>query len=123
MTDDIEEKKDTKFKPGQSGNLNGRPKGTLSSNKISEEDREYFGADSRKFLERALLRAKTWEEGLKIAKELRALQHATLQAVHTRTDETHTILLRWSNPEEVPTNESRIITIEGVVNDDTKEDN
>lgn len=106
---------DTQFKPGQSGNPAGRPKGsktrqTLQS-KISEEDRDYFGYDSRKFLERALLRASTWEEGLKIARELRALQHASLQAVQTKTDTTHTITLRWSTPEELPSNEKSMIEL------------
>ena len=102
----------TQFKPGTSGNLSGRPKKrqTLAS-KISEEDRDYFGYDSRKFLERALLRASTWEEGLKIAKELRALQHASLQAIQTKTDTTHTITLRWSTPEELPSNEKSMIEL------------
>jgi len=102
----------TQFKPGESGNLAGRPKKrqTLSS-KISEADRDYFGYDSRKFLERALLRASTWEEGLKIAKELRALQHASLQAIQTKTDTTHTITLRWSTPEELPSNEKSMIEL------------
>ena len=93
----------------------GRPTGsktrqTLAS-KINEEDRDYFGYDSRKFLERALLRASTWEEGLKIARELRALQHASLQAIQTKTDTTHTITLRWSTPEELPSNEKSLIEL------------
>ena len=105
--------KTTKFQPGQSGNPNGRPKGSGSPNglKISDEDRAYFGEDSRKFLERALLRAKTWEEGLKIAKELRALQHASLQAIQTKTDTTHTIMLRWSTPAELASNERSMLEL------------
>ena len=100
-----------RFQPGQSGNLKGRPKGSISSDKITDEDREYYGTDSRKFLERALLRAKTWEEGIKIAKELRALQHASLQAIQTKTDTTHTITLRWSTPDELPSNERSMIEL------------
>lgn len=96
------------FKPGQSGNPNGRPKKMASPEFINDEDREYFGTDSRRFLERALLKAQTWEDGLKYVKELRSLQHATLQAVHTRTDSTHTIVLRWSNPDEVASNDTLI---------------
>lgn len=120
-----QEPKTTKvgFKKGTSGNPNGRPKGTLSSDKITDEDREYYGVDSKRFLERALLRAKTWEEGLRIAKELRALQHASLQAIQTKTDSTHTIELRWSRPDEVPSNDSSVKVIEGtVIDDNNKED-
>lgn len=120
MSDDTadEKKRSHLFQPGQSGNKAGRPKGTVSSDKITEEDREYYGTDSRKFLERALLRARTWEEGLRIAKELRALQHASLQAIQTRTDTTHTILLRWSSPDEVPSNDT--VVIEGTRENDNK---
>lgn len=93
----------------------GRPVGTKNrqtlQSKISEADRDYFGYDSRKFLERALLRASTWEEGLKIARELRALQHASLQAIQTKTDTTHTITLRWSTPDELPSNEKNLIEL------------
>ena len=112
MSDEKENKnKDHLFKPGQSGNSKGRPKGTLTSDKITDEDREYYGLDSKKFLERALLRAKTWEEGLKYARELRAMQHASLQAIQTRSDTTHTITLRWSKPEELPSNEKSLIEL------------
>lgn len=112
MSDSPKDTNDTKFKPGQSGNPKGRPKGGVGfSSNISEEDREYFGTDSRKFLERALLKAKTWEEGLKIAKELRALQHASLQAIQTKTDTTHTIMLRWSTPEELASNEKSLVEL------------
>lgn len=110
MSDEAKNK-DHLFKPGQSGNSKGRPKGTLTSDKITDEDREYYGLDSKKFLERALLRAKTWEEGLKYARELRAMQHASLQAIQTRTDTTHTITLRWSKPEELPSNEKSLIEL------------
>lgn len=109
MTEDKE--KPTTFKPGQSGNPGGRPKGTFSSDKINEEDREYYVTDSRKFLERALLRAKTWEEGLKYAKELRMLQHPSLQSVQTRADNTHTITLRWSRPDELASNEKSMLEL------------
>lgn len=108
-----EAKESTLFQPGQSGNPAGRPKkiATGASGKITQEDRDYYGTDSRKFLERALLRAKTWEEGIRIAKELRALQHASLQAIQTKTDTTHTITLRWSTPDELPSNEKSVIEL------------
>lgn len=111
--DDDESKKSSssKFKPGQSGNMNGRPKGTKNKGldrSITDEDRAYYGVDSRRFLERALLRASTWEEGIRIAKELRALQHASLQAIQTKTDTTHTITLRWSTPSEIPSNQQEL---------------
>lgn len=99
------------FKPGQSGNLRGRPKGSISTDKITDEDREYYGTDSKKFLERALLRAKTFEEGLKYAKELRMMQHPSLQSVQTRTDTTHTLTLRWSRPDEIASNEKSLIEL------------
>jgi len=111
MTDEVKNKKEHLWKPGESGNKRGRPKGTISSDKISEEDREYYGNDSRKFLERALLKARTWEEGLKYARELRALQHASLQSVQTKTDSTHTITLRWSKPEELASNEKSMVEL------------
>jgi len=111
MSDDEPNNKDHLFKPGQSGNTKGRPKGTFTSDKITDEDREYYGLDSKKFLERALLRARTWEEGLKYAKELRAMQHASLQAIQTKSDTTHTITLRWSKPEELPSNEKSLIEL------------
>ena len=101
----------TKFQPGKSGNPAGRPKGTVSSDKVQDDDRAYYGTDSRKFLERALLRAKTWEEGLKYAKELRMLQHPSLQSVQTRADNVHTITLRWSTPTELPSNEKSMIEL------------
>ena len=109
----MSEDNDHLWQPGQSGNPLGRPKGT--SDKITDEDRDYYGNDSRKFLERALLRAKTWEEGLKYARELRALQHASLQTVQTKLDKTHTITLRWSTPNELSSNEQ--LVIEGTVNE------
>jgi hypothetical protein len=94
---------------GVSGNPKGRPKkNKIDDTQISEDDRDYYGYDSRKFLERALLRATTWEEGLKYAKELRMLQHPSLQAIQTRTDTTHTITLRWSTSEELSSNQQVI---------------
>lgn len=84
-----------KFKPGQSGNMKGRPKGAAKSHTINDEDREFYGTDSRLFLERALARATTFEEGLKYAKELRMLQHPSLQSVQTQVDNYHTITLTW----------------------------
>lgn len=112
------------FQPGQSGNPAGRPKriATGASGKITQEDRDYYGTDSRKFLERALLRAKTWEEGIRIAKELRALQHASLQAIQTKTDTTHTITLRWSTPNELPSNERSMIELSKDGYDETLRD-
>lgn len=109
------------FKPGQSGNPKGRPK-KINHDAITEEDREYFGTDSRKFLERALLHAQTWEEGLKYAKELRALQHASLQAVQTKIDKTHTITLRWSTPDEISSNEQSRQLVEATITEDLTEE-
>ncbi len=109
MTDETE--KPYLFQPGKSGNPAGRPKGTLSSDKINDDDREYYGTDSRKFLERALLRAKNWEEGLKYAKELRLLQHPSLQSIQTKTDTVHTVTLRWSRPDELASNEKGLIEL------------
>lgn len=113
MSDTTDEKKrEYNFKPGQpSANPAGRPKGSISSDKVHDDDREYYGTDSRKFLERALLRAKTWEEGLKYAKELRMLQHPSLQSVQTRNDNVHTLTLRWSRPEELASNEKSLIEL------------
>lgn len=68
----------------------------MANGKISKEDIEWIGGDSRRFLERALLRAETWEEGLKYAKELRALQHPTLSAVATKEERVDVIELRWT---------------------------
>lgn len=122
--EEADEAVDTKFQPGVSGNPAGRPKkiATGSSGKITQEDRDYYGSDSRKFLERALLRAKTWEEGIKIARELRALQHASLQAIQTKTDTTHTITLRWSTPSELPSNERTMIELSTDEKDQTLRD-
>lgn len=105
------ENKPWQFQPGQSGNVRGRPKGTTTTDNITDEDREYYGTDSRKFLERALRKARTWEEGLKYAKELRMLQHPSLQSVQTQTDTTHTITLRWSRPDEIPSNEKSMLEL------------
>lgn len=63
---------------------------------IRDEDREWIGGDSRRFLERALLRAETWEEGLKYAKELRAMQHPTLSAIATKAEQVDVLELRWT---------------------------
>jgi hypothetical protein len=119
MADDTPVKKPKGFQKGKSGNPNGRPKGTGKNQvkinlqpEIQDEDRDYFGYDSKKFLERALLRASTWEEGLKYAKELRMLQHPSLQSVQTKSDTTHTLTLRWSRPDEISSNEKVVEDIE-----------
>lgn len=67
---------------------------------ISKEDSEWINGDSRRFLERALLRAETWEEGLRYAKELRALQHPTLSAIASREEKVGVIELRWTTPSD-----------------------
>lgn len=117
LAEDIEKEANAgQFKPGQSGNSRGRPK-KEPTNSIADEDKAYYGSDSRKFLERALLKAKTWEEGLKYAKELRMLQHPSLQSVATTTDTVHTITLRWSRPDEIASNEKRLIEVEHIVDE------
>lgn len=75
------------------------------SDEISDEDREYFQTDSKRFFERALLNSKTWEEGVKYAKELRNLQHPSLSAVQSRSENITAIELRWSRPSELRSNE------------------
>lgn len=73
---------------------------------IRDEDREWIGGDSRRFLERALLRAETWEEGLKYAKELRAMQHPTLSAIATKAEQVDVLELRWTTHRDgIPSNE------------------
>jgi len=54
---------------------------------------------------------------LKFAKELRMLQHPSLQSVQTKTDTAHTITLRWSRPEEIPSNEKSVLelSVDGVI--------
>lgn len=53
---------------------------------ISEEDKEVIGDDSRKFFEMALLRSRTWSEGYKYARELKPLQHPSLQATQSKVE-------------------------------------
>ncbi len=77
----------------------------MAKDEITDIDREYFGTDSKKFFERALLNARTWEEGTKYAKELRNLQHPSLSAVQSRSENVTAIELRWSRPSEVKSNE------------------
>lgn len=53
---------------------------------ISDEDKEVIGDDSRKFFEMALLRSRTWSEGYKYAKELKPLQHPSLQSTTVKAE-------------------------------------
>lgn len=90
--------KDGKFVKGVSGNAKGRPKKVvLPSGEVQDSDREFYRTDSKKFLERALYKASTWEEGLKFAKELRMLQHPSLQSVQTKQENAHTLTLKWAD--------------------------
>jgi hypothetical protein len=83
----------------------------MKSELIKDEDREYFGTDSKRFFERALLNAVTWEEGVKYAKELRNLQHPSLSAVQNKNENVNAIELRWSRPSELRSNELETVTI------------
>lgn len=95
----------------------------MANGKISKEDIEWIGGDSRRFLERALLRAETWEEGLKYAKELRALQHPTLSAVATKEERVDVIELRWTTKKDgVPSNELSVISSSTVGEEDDSEE-
>ena len=70
--------------------------GFNDQDRISEEDRAMFGTDSLLFLERALQKAPTWYEGLKYAKELKPIQHPTLQSIQSKQEvEVTTRVLRW----------------------------
>ena len=63
---------------------------------ISEEDKDIIGDDSRKFFEMALLRARTWSEGYKYARELKPLQHPSLQAMALKAEvEVTKKILTW----------------------------
>lgn len=77
----------------------------MAEDEITNDDRDYFGTDSKRFFERALLKSKTWEEGVKYAKELRTLQHPSLSAVQSKTENVTAIELRWSRPSEIRSNE------------------
>lgn len=77
----------------------------MAEDEITNDDRDYFGTDSKRFFERALLRSKTWEEGVRYAKELRTLQHPSLSAVQSKTENVTAIELRWSRPSEIRSNE------------------
>ena len=96
----------------------------MADETINDEDREYFGTDSKKFFERALLKSKTWEEGVRYAKELRTLQHPTLSSVQSKVDTVTAIELRWSSPSEIRSNElpeQTTITIEQTVPTNAKD--
>lgn len=69
--------------------------------RIPDEDKDYIGNDSRKFFEKALERAPTWYEGYKYAKELKAIQHPSLQAIQANIKaEITTKVLKWEWDEE-----------------------
>lgn len=62
---------------------------------IPLEDREYIGTDSRRFFEVALKNSRTWYEGAKYAKELKPLQHPSLQSTHVKADVVTEIVVKW----------------------------
>lgn len=71
---------------------------------ITDEDREYFGSDSKMFFERALQKAPTWYEALKYAKELKPLQHASLQSLEVKQEveiKDARVLWMWGDAQEV----------------------
>lgn len=53
---------------------------------IAEDDKDFIGDDSRKFFEMALRRSRTWSEAYKYAKELKPLQHPSLQATSIKAE-------------------------------------
>ena len=66
------------------------------SDMITDEDREYIGTDSAKFFERAMQRSLTYYEGAKYAKELKPIQHPSLQSIQSKVDlEVTEKVLRW----------------------------
>lgn len=58
----------------------------LKSDAITEEDRELIGDDSLEFFKLAMMRAKTYYDGAKYAKELLAKQYPSLQAVEMKQE-------------------------------------
>lgn len=69
----------------------------LDTRLISEEDKAIIGTDSKAFFEIMLLRAPTFHQGEKAAKELLRIQHPSLQAVAMKQEVTVTKKeLRWS---------------------------
>lgn len=62
---------------------------------ISDKDKEYIGTDSRKFFEVALANSRTWYEGAKYAKELKPLQHPSLQSTQVKADIVTEIVVKW----------------------------
>ncbi len=93
--------------------------GFNDQDRITEEDREYFGTDSLLFLERALAKAPTWYEALKYAKELVSRQHPTLQSIQSKSESTVTRVLRWDWEEDPSAIEMQ--TVEAIEHDTTME--
>ena len=94
----------------------------IDNRAISDEDREAIGTDSKKFFELALKNSRTWYEGAKYAKELKPLQHPSLQAQHIKQDIATELVIKWDwdgTPEGALIEHDTIEDIDSISTDET----